>query len=444
MTTRSIAAHLRHLIRLDAQLDRPGMVLAIRNGIEFHGANVWSLILAILVASIGLNLNSPAVIIGAMLISPLMGPISGAGLALATYDLTLLRKALANLALMTLISIIVSMLYFWVSPLNQKTTEILARTTPTFFDVLIAILGGSALMVGLSQRPTSSNLLAGVAIATALMPPLCTAGFGLATRDWPVFFGAFYLYLINSVFIGLMTFLFSKALRLREQHHEEETENPDPVQDAKVRKRHVILTAVAIAVFVTPSLFIAYNVVVESSWRARLQAFQNNNLSFPATQVVDAKVTTIGGKKYFEVAVVGAALSQDLVDHLNQQMAQYDLGDLTLRVSQQNANSATQQTTTADASSPTTNVTGLVPEVTKELEVLFPAMAQVAWGDLTHQASSDGQKAVVPSAFVRWTVAPSDADKARLAAFLRMRLGQSELDVVNEVLTPADVSKEKP
>jgi len=427
MSSLSLRRRVADLFRLDSELDRPGMVQSIRDGVVFQGTNVWSLILAIFVASIGLNLNSPAVIIGAMLISPLMGPITGAGLALGIFDLGLLRRSLANLALMTVISLATSTLYFWLSPLDEQTSELLARTTPTFYDVLIAILGGAALMVGLSRQNKAGNLLAGVAIATALMPPLCTAGFGLATRNLSVFAGAFYLYLINSVFIGMVTYVFSKGLGLR-QINEGETET-------KLRTRHVVLTAVAILVFVTPSIFIAYNVVTESAWRAKLEQFERANLVFTDTQVVSTKVVGQGNQRTLEVALVGEPLSSDLKDHLNQQLATFGLEGLTLKFVQPGTSTPVVAVANPDAE---------VAAVTKELAVLFPGLANVAWGELRTQAATDGQPRAEPTAFARWMVEVTPIEQERLAAFLRLRLERPTLRVVHEVLTPEPADHPSP
>lgn len=421
MSSLSLRRRVADLFRLDAELDRVGMVQSIRDGVVFRGPNVWSLILAIFVASIGLNLNSPAVIIGAMLISPLMGPITGAGLALGIFDLGLLRRSLANLALMTVISLATSTLYFWLSPLDEQTTELLARTTPTFYDVLIAVLGGAALMVGLSRQNKAGNLLAGVAIATALMPPLCTAGFGLATRDLSVFAGAFYLYLINSVFIGMITYVFSKGLGLRQR-----TEG-EPEGETKLRTRHVVLTAVAIVVFVTPSVFIAYDVVRESSWRSKLDQFEKANLVFADTQVVSTKVVGQGSGRTLEVALVGAPLSSDLKDHLTKQLASYDLEGLTLKFVQPGTSVPVAAAPNPDAE---------VAAVTKELAVLFPALANVAWGELRTQAATDTQPRAQPTAFARWLVDVAPMERERLSSFLRLRLELPALQVIHEVLSP--------
>ena len=174
------------------------IVESIRNGVEFKGTNLWILIFAIFIASLGLNVNSTAVIIGAMLIYPLMGPIMGIGLGVGINDFELIKKAFRNLLIATIFSVLTSTLYFLLSPLNEARSELLARTTPTIYDVLIAFFGGMAGIVASSTK-LKGNVIPGVAIATALMPPLCTAGFGLANGNMHYFFGAFYLFFINSV-----------------------------------------------------------------------------------------------------------------------------------------------------------------------------------------------------------------------------------------------------
>lgn len=188
---------------LDPSEDRESETETIENicrGINFRGSNLWVLIFAIFIASLGLNVNSTAVIIGAMLISPLMGPIMGIGLGLGINDFELIKKAFRNLAIATVFGILTSTFYFLISPLNEARSELLARTTPTIYDVLIAFFGGMAGVVASSTR-LKGNVIPGVAIATALMPPLCTAGFGIASGNFTYFFGAFYLYMINSVLI---------------------------------------------------------------------------------------------------------------------------------------------------------------------------------------------------------------------------------------------------
>lgn len=186
---------------------------AIRANVRVSGTNMWVLIFAIAIASIGLNVNSTAVIIGAMLISPLMGPIVGMGYGVAVSDVKLIRLAIRNMLIFIVISLFTATLYFLITPLQQAQSELLARTQPTLWDVLIAFFGGSAGVVAITRKEVS-NVVPGVAIATALMPPLCTAGYGLAHSNWDYFFGAFYLFAINCVFIAFATLVFAKLLKL--------------------------------------------------------------------------------------------------------------------------------------------------------------------------------------------------------------------------------------
>ena len=199
-------AQLREDTDYEATLD------TISKSVEFRGMNMWILVFAIIVASVGLNVNSTAVIIGAMLISPLMGPINGIGLSVGIMDEHLLQKSVKNLGIMVLVSLLASFLYFLVSPLGDAQSELLARTRPTIIDVFIAFFGVLAGIVATSRKSQSITVISGVAIATALMPPLCTAGYGLATAQFKYFFGAFYLFFLNSFFISLATFLMVRFL----------------------------------------------------------------------------------------------------------------------------------------------------------------------------------------------------------------------------------------
>lgn len=193
--------------------DRDATIDAIKADIPFKGATAWILICSIMVASVGLNANSTAVVIGAMLISPLMGPILGVGLSIAINDIDTLRKSLINLAVMIVLSLLTAFLFFWLFPLSEDTSELLGRTRPDIRDVLIAFFGGLALIIARTKKGTIASVIFGVAIATALMPPLCTAGYGLAKGNWSYFGGAMYLFSINTVFIALATFLVLKLLR---------------------------------------------------------------------------------------------------------------------------------------------------------------------------------------------------------------------------------------
>ena len=210
---KSVKAFLSELLDFREDTDRDATILAIKNDITFKGATAWILVCSIFVASIGLNANSTAVVIGAMLISPLMGPILGIGLSIAINDIDTLKRSIINLLTMLALSLLTAFLFFWLFPLSEDTSELLGRVQPDIRDVLIAFFGGLALIIARTKKGTIASVIFGVAIATALMPPLCTAGYGLAKGKWHYFIGAMYLFMINTIFIALATFLVLKILR---------------------------------------------------------------------------------------------------------------------------------------------------------------------------------------------------------------------------------------
>ena len=209
----SVRSFFYELLDFQHDTDRDATIEAIKGDISFKGATAWILICSIFVASVGLNANSTAVVIGAMLISPLMGPILGIGMSIAINDIDTLRVSLINLVVMVVLSLLSAFLFFYLFPLNEETSELLGRTRPDIRDVLIAFFGGLALIIARTKRGTIASVIFGVAIATALMPPLCTAGYGLAIQNFEYFGGAMYLFTINTIFIGLATFLVLKLLR---------------------------------------------------------------------------------------------------------------------------------------------------------------------------------------------------------------------------------------
>lgn len=294
--------YLRDYFSMQAYVERQiDVETEIRSGVSFRGTNIFILILAIFVASLGLNTNSTAVIIGAMLISPLMGPIIGIGLAVGIQDFGLLKTALRNLLMATLISILTSTIFFLISPVGEGHSELLARTSPTIYDVLIALFGGGAGVIGLASR-NKGNVIPGVAIATALMPPLCTVGYGIATGQPHYFLGAMYLYLINSIFIALATFIGVKLLRFKSV----------PAVDAqRARKVRRIVYGIAIVTLI-PSLFMTYSMLSESRFAIDAQKFVNAECSFPATQVVSYKTFRDGhGQRTLDIMLIGAVMPQD-------------------------------------------------------------------------------------------------------------------------------------
>ncbi|MEO7975583.1 DUF389 domain-containing protein [Flavobacterium sp.] len=275
----------------DGEDDREKTIENVKKNIEFKGANLWILACAILVASVGLNVNSTAVIIGAMLISPLMGPIVGAGFALGIYDFLLLKKSLINLLNATLVSLTVSTLYFYLSPFKDVQSELLARTSPNIYDILIAFFGGVVGVIAVT-RSEKGNPIPGVAIATALMPPLCTAGYGIATAQWAFFLGAFYLYCINCVFIGIATFLIIKYLNY-----------PAAKQiNDKIQGRVKFIIACLILIMLIPSSYLAYSLYREQQFKKNINLFIENEFTFKGYTVVYKKTDFNSKKKNLELA----------------------------------------------------------------------------------------------------------------------------------------------
>lgn len=296
---------------------------SIKKGIEFKGTNLWVLIFATFVASLGLNTNSTAVIIGAMLISPLMGPIMGFGLGLGIFDFDLIKRSFRNFATATVFSIITSTLFFLISPISEAQSELLARTQPTVYDVLIAFFGGLAGIVASSTK-SKGNVIPGVAIATALMPPLCTAGFGLASGNMYYFFGALYLFFINSVFISLATYLVVRVLKY-----------PKKVFLDKQREK-IVSRYVGIIVFFTivPSIFLSYNLIRSSYFNTRASHFVVEELNFPNTQILNKVITDTSDKREIRVVLIGENVPETMIDNARVKLPKYGLKDVSLVVQQ--------------------------------------------------------------------------------------------------------------
>ena len=270
----------------------------IRNSIYFRGPNVWILVFSILIASVGLNVNSIPVIIGAMLISPLLGPIFGIGLGLGINDTGLLKASLKNILVMMVISLVASLVYFLITPLNlSNPTELLARTNPTIYDVLIALFGGFAGIFELSRKE-KGTVFSGVAIATALMPPLCTAGFGLANGNLMYFIGALYLFTINCIFIILATYLTVKYMKF-EQHE---------YKDEKSGKRARRLITVITVIVIVPSIWSAIVMIRENTFNETVSEFINANKNLYSGYIMDYKVDHRNGSKV-QVFFTGDPLS---------------------------------------------------------------------------------------------------------------------------------------
>jgi len=274
-----------------------------------------------IIASIGLNVNSTAVIIGAMLISPLMGPIMGIGYGVGINDFELIKKSFKSISLAVLISLISATLYFLISPLSEASSELLSRTTPTLWDVLIALFGGLAGILA-TTRKEKSNVIPGVAIATALMPPLCTAGYGLATGHFSFFFGAFYLFFINMVFISLATVLFIGYINPPHKRF------VDTAFERRVRNYIVVLVLVT----VLPSIYLAYNMVTDVAFNSRAKDFIKNELAFDNTLTTQEKISP--DTREIEITFVGDEITKEQISSIEKRLKSYKIENAKLVVHQ--------------------------------------------------------------------------------------------------------------
>lgn len=420
-------------------------VETIRNGVEFKGANLWILIFATFIASLGLNVNSTAVIIGAMLISPLMGPIMGVGLAIGQNDFELLKRSLKNYLVATLFSVITATLYFSFTPLNEVQSELLARTSPTIYDVFIALFGGMAGIVALSTKE-KGNVIPGVAIATALMPPLCTAGFGLATGNLLYFLGAFYLYFINSVFISLATVIGVRVMHFQLKAFVDK-------EREKMVKRYIVLIALGTMI---PAVYLTYGIVKETFYQSAANHFISKEMDFPETQVLDRKISY--DTKEIRVVLIGKEVPEDRIVEARSKLKDYKLHNTKLVVFQGVNNS------TADIS----NIRSMVMEdfyknsekelasqkqkidslekivqlhketgmadmkIASEMKVLFPAVNTLAMTQTLKLNIEAVQTDTVTYVILGCEKSPSATEKKKMAEWLKTRTGAKKLKLIVE------------
>lgn len=419
-------------------------VESIRNGVEFKGANLWILIFAIFIASLGLNVNSTAVIIGAMLISPLMGPIMGVGLSVGLNDFELMKRSLKSFLVATLFSVMTATLYFLFTPLDEVQSELLARTSPTIYDVFIALVGGLAGIVALSTKE-KGNVIPGVAIATALMPPLCTAGFGLATGNWLYFLGAFYLYFINSVFISLATFIGVRVMRFQRKQFVDKARE-------KLVKRYIVAIAV---LTMCPAVYLTYGIVKETFYQSAANSFISTELQFPETQVLSREISF--EKREIKVVLLGKEIPEDQLALVRSKMDRYKLHDTKLVVFQ-----GMNQNGTMDIS----NIRTLVMEdfykntesrllaqreeldslhsvlaafsgsgqvdarMGQEMKVLFPEVRTISLSKSLQLNVDSARTDTLTFAIVGCSKKPSHTEKNKMEQWLKARTGTEKLQLI--------------
>ncbi len=308
----NIKVFVSELLNIHDDTDRETTVESIKKDISFKGHNAWILVFSIFVASIGLNVSSTAVVIGAMLISPLMGPIVGVGLSVAINDVDTLKKSFVNLGVMVGLSVLTAFIYFWISPVKEETPELIARTYPTILDVLIAIFGGLALIVAKTKRGTIASVIFGVAIATALMPPLCTVGYGLAIGNMAYALGAMYLFSINAVFIALTSFVVSKLLHFPMVKF----------ANSKSRKRTAQIASTIAIIVMIPSVILFVNLLRQQVFEIEANRFLTNVVQFSGAEKL--RMSQNYKEKEIEVFFIGQPVPEATIETWRTQM-----GDVT-------------------------------------------------------------------------------------------------------------------
>ena len=420
-----------HFRLLEGSEAHETVIEVIKAGVVFRGTNLWILIFAIFIASLGLNVNSTAVIIGAMLISPLMGPIMGMGLASGINDIELLRRSVFNYLIATSVALATSTIYFILSPLNDAHSEILARTSPNIYDVLIALFGGLAGILATSSK-NKGNVLPGVAIATALMPPLCTAGYGMATLKWDFFFGAFYLFIINTVFIALATLITVRLL------HFPYVQFPD--KKAHLRTKRIL--ALVVICTLLPSLYFGYDMVERNKFLKRANYFVETEAFFPNNYLLNKNINA--KTKTIRLTFGGEEIQSEKIDSIKKRLIKYDLQNCNLDIKQgfsyiadeKDEKSTIVTKVLIDKESEVNRLKSKLDsnsliksrnaQVFNELKVLRPDLKFLI---ISPAITSDTIKSTGDYAVISLKKYASSKEKEKIALWLKTRLNQTDLKI---------------
>jgi uncharacterized hydrophobic protein (TIGR00271 family) len=415
--------------------DKTVVLENVKSNILFHGSNLWVLACAIVIASVGLNVNSPAAIIGAMLISPLMSPIVGAGFSLGIYDFDLLKKSLSNLLRATILGLLVSALYFYLSPFKEVQSELLARTSPTIYDVLIAFFGGLVGVIAITRKE-KGNPIPGVAIATALMPPLCTAGYGLATGDMSFLFGALFLYTINCVFICISTFFIVKYLKYPSYKY------VNPTHQTRIK---YIIYAVVLALII-PSTFFAYRLLKQKKFTYKVENFIDTEFNAKGYAMVIKNIETNSNPKKIELAFLNKKFSVDDIKELNKKLVVFGINDAELIIKQdttdiKNAILSEIRLKTSNINQKDVRIAQLEQSIKDssydnstllgELVILFPEIKSVSMANHTFYQNTDSMK-IVPIMVYKSTKELSTETKQKMSLWLAKRLNKPKVEIFSE------------
>ncbi|MGH2666330.1 DUF389 domain-containing protein [Flavobacterium sp.] len=415
--------------------DKDKVLENIKSNTSFRGSAIWILACAIVIASVGLNVNSTAVIIGAMLISPLMGPIIGAGFGLGIFDFALLKRSLKNLAIATIVSLLVSTVYFFLSPFKETQTELLARTSPNIYDILIAFFGGLVGVIAIT-RVEKGNPIPGVAIATALMPPLCTAGYGLAIGNYKFFLGALYLYTINCVFICIATFLIVKYL-----------EYPIVKQiDARHQKKVKWIISVLIFILLIPSVYFAYHLFQEKKYKEKSELFVESEFIQNGYTILYQKTKFNSNPKKIELVFLNKKFSDPEISSLNRKLKLYGLENTVLLIRQDTTDIKKDILNEINANRSIVNekervILKLKEELSQskydnksilsEIKIIFPSVENIAISNHTFNENTDSIK-TIPVLIYNAKKELSAEHKDKLERFLAQRFSKKKVEVYME------------
>ena len=443
----AVREFLKTTLNLTNDVDIQAAIEDIRSNIPFRGPNVYILFVAIIIASVGLNVNSIPVIIGAMLISPLMGPITGLGLGLGTNDRELVLFSIKNLLVMVGISLLAATLYFIVTPLEiDNPTELLARTRPTIYDVFIALFGGLAGVLE-TARKEKGTVISGVAIATALMPPLCTVGYGIANLSWQYTVGALFLFSINCIFIAMAAYLMAKFLKFPMKTVEEH------------RTRYFILSYALVILLAATSIFTGYHVIRENDFTKMANRFVKKNQNIGRTYIYDSQVN-IDTKPYMlELRLAGETLNEDTKEMLLRDAENYGImrsqivihEDATVQVDRFNETEIVKNLMATNASNVQMRDDSIkvlnaqiahykqqelpAKQLAEELQVQLPSITRLtlARGTALEQNVVMSEEQVIVVAHC--SEMPSEEEKVRVYEWLKIRLQVEDLEIIFDTET---------
>lgn len=416
--------------------DRQKVLENVKSNISFRGSNFWILACAIVVASVGLNVNSTAVVIGAMLISPLMGPIVGAGFGLGIYDFDLLKKALKNLLIATIVGLVVSTIYFYLSPFKETQSELLSRTSPNIYDIFIAFFGGLVGVIAIT-RVEKGNPIPGVAIATALMPPLCTAGYGLAISNYSFFFGAIYLYVINCVFICIATFLIVKYLKYP---------SVKQIDESREKKVRYAMTSL-ILVMIIPSVYFAYILIQEKKFNQKIELFINDEFTSKGYTILYKKIKTNLNPKKIELVFLAKRTTKDELEILNERLKTYGIENTVLRIRQDTTDIKKYISSQINIEKSILNKKDLtIAELEKQLKknsynnatilaeakIIFPEIENLSISNHIYDENTDKAK-VIPVMVYKSKIELSKSSKQKLVLWLQQRLSKEKVEIYRQL-----------